>query len=280
MGKANQGEEHDNVRLVQGSHLIFPKLFEHDQAYIFQNKDDRIIFAIPYERDYTLVGTTDVLWEDDPGKVVISDKERRYLCDALNEYLRTDVSPAQAVWDYSGVRPLYDDHKSDNSTVTRDYVFDLEEREGAKILSIFGGKVTTYRKLAEHALEKLEIGEGPGWTADKALPGGDFDAMGFEQLLGEFAREYAWADKDMLRRLIRAYGTRTRKLLEGVTSANGLGEHLGGDLYARELEYLCEAEFVNSAEDALWRRSKLGLHLDDAAKDKVARWFEARGGSQ
>ena len=158
--------------------------------------------------------------------------------------------------------------------------FDLEEREGAKILSIFGGKVTTYRKLAEHALEKLEIGEGPGWTADKALPGGDFDAMGFEQLLGEFAREYAWADKDMLRRLIRAYGTRTRKLLEGVTSANGLGEHLGGDLYARELEYLCEAEFVNSAEDALWRRSKLGLHLDDAAKDKVARWFEARGGSQ
>jgi glycerol-3-phosphate dehydrogenase len=280
MGKANQGEEHDNVRLVQGSHLIFPKLFEHDQAYIFQNKDDRIIFAIPYERGYTLVGTTDVLWEDDPAKVVISDKERQYLCDALNEYLRTDVSPDQAVWDYSGVRPLYDDHKSDNSTVTRDYVFDLEEREGAKILSIFGGKVTTYRKLAEHALEKLEIGEGPGWTADKALPGGDFDPMGFEQLVDDFAREHSWADKDMLRRMLRAYGTRTRRLLEGVTSANGLGEHLGGDLYARELEYLCEAEFVNSAEDALWRRSKLGLHLDDAARGKVGKWFEARGEAQ
>ena len=280
LGKANQGPPENNVRMVQGSHLIFPKLFDHDRSYIFQNKDDRIIFAIPYERDYTLVGTTDVLWEDDPAKVAISDAEKQYICDAANEYLRTDVSPDQAVWDYSGVRPLYDDHSSDNSTVTRDYVFDLEDREGAKILSIFGGKITTYRKLAEHALEKLEIGAGDGWTADKPLPGGDFAPLGFDKLVEDFHAQYSWADKAMLHRLLRAYGTRVHTILEGVTSVNGLGEHLGGDLYARELEYLCDAEFVTSAEDALWRRSKLGLHLDETARAKVETWFDARKGPQ
>jgi glycerol-3-phosphate dehydrogenase len=280
LGKANQGEAENNLRLVQGSHLIFPKLFEQPEAYIFQNKDDRIIFAIPYERDFTLVGTTDVLWEDDPAKVAISTQEKQYICDAVNEYLRTDVSPDQAVWDYSGVRPLYDDHKSDNSTVTRDYVFDLDDHDGAKVLSIFGGKITTYRKLAEHALDKLGVNGNSGWTADQPLPGGDFDPMQFDQLLSDFKNQYSWADEQMLHRLLRAYGTRAHKLLEGVTSVNGLGEHLGGDLYARELEYLCDQEFVRSAEDALWRRSKLGLHLEEAAQAKVASWFEAREASQ
>jgi len=279
LGKAKHGEHKDHVRLVQGSHLIFPKLFDHDEAYIFQNRDDRIIFAVPYEQDFTLVGTTDVLWEDDPAKVTISDAERQYICDALNEYLRVDVTPDQAVWDYSGVRPLYDDHKSDNSTVTRDYVFDLDEADGAQVLSIFGGKITTYRKLAEHALEKLEIA-GEGWTADKALPGGDFDPMQFDQLVRDFQKQYAWADGRMLRRLLRAYGTRVHMLLGGVTSANGLGEHLGGDLYARELEYLCEHEFAREAEDVLWRRSKLGLHLNEAAHTKVASWFANRKAAQ
>lgn len=279
LGKAKTGEHKDHVRLVQGSHLIFPKLFEHNEAYIFQNRDNRIIFAVPYEQDFTLVGTTDVLWEDDPAKVAISDAERQYLCDALNEYLRVDVTPDQAVWDYSGVRPLYDDHKSDNSTVTRDYVFDLDEAGGASVLSIFGGKITTYRKLAEHALEKLEV-KGEGWTADKALPGGDFDPMQFDQLVDDFQKQYAWADGRMLRRLLRAYGTRVHTLLDGVTSANGLGEHLGGDLYARELEYLCEHEFAREAEDVLWRRSKLGLHLDEAAHAKVASWFSGRKAAQ
>ncbi|MEO1221069.1 MAG: glycerol-3-phosphate dehydrogenase [Pseudomonadota bacterium] len=280
LGKANQGKAENNLRLVQGSHLIFPKLFDHSQAYIFQNKDDRIIFAIPYERDYTLVGTTDVLWEDDPAKVAISDQEKQYICDAVNEYLRTDVSPDEAIWAYSGVRPLYDDHKSDNSTVTRDYVFDLDDHDGAKVLSIFGGKITTYRKLAEHALEKLGVNDRSGWTADTVLPGGDFDPMEFDDLHSDFEKQYSWASEEMLHRFLRAYGTRTHKLLEGVTSVNGLGEYLGGDLYARELEYLCEHEFALTAEDVLWRRSKLGLHLDDAARAKVASWFEARGEEQ
>ncbi|MEP0393295.1 MAG: glycerol-3-phosphate dehydrogenase [Erythrobacter sp.] len=272
LGKAKEGTHKDHVRLVQGSHLIFPKLFDHDEAYIFQNRDNRIIFAVPYEHEYTLVGTTDVLWKEDPAKVAISDAEKQYICDAVNEYLRVDVTPDQAVWDYSGVRPLYDDHKSDNSTVTRDYVFDLDEEQGARVLSIFGGKITTFRKLAEHALEKLELG-GEGWTADKPLPGGDFDPMQFDQLVGEFQRQYGWMDERMLRRLLRAYGTRVHKLLDGVTSVSGFGEHLGGDLYARELEYLCEHEFVREADDALWRRSKLGLHLDKDAHAKVAAWF-------
>ncbi|MEM1053837.1 MAG: glycerol-3-phosphate dehydrogenase, partial [Pseudomonadota bacterium] len=276
LGNAKQTDSESNLRLVQGSHLIFPRLFDHDRAYIFQNKDNRIIFAIPYERDFTLVGTTDVLWEDDPAKVEISAQEKHYLCDALNEYLRTDVTPEQAVWDYSGVRPLYDDHKSNNSTVTRDYVFDLEKRNGAKILSIFGGKITTYRKLAEHALEKLGVDGGAGWTAENALPGGDFDPMQFERLLADLQNQYLWADEQMLRRLLRAYGTRMHTVLDGVTSKNGLGEHLGGDLYACELNYLCEHEFAQEPDDILWRRSKLGLHLDDAAHAKVASWFATR----
>ncbi|WP_298301838.1 glycerol-3-phosphate dehydrogenase [uncultured Erythrobacter sp.] len=273
LGKSGTGGEEDNVRLVKGSHLIFPKLFDHDRSYIFQNRDDRIIFAIPYEQDYTLVGTTDVLFTGNPGEVQISEEEKRYICDAANEYLRTDVSPDQAVWDYAGVRPLYDDHKSDNSTVTRDYVFDLDEENGAQILSIFGGKITTYRKLAEHALQKLELDIKSSWTADAALPGGDFDPMQFDRVLDDLQTQYPWAERPMLRRLLRAYGTRVHTMLDGVTSANGLGEHLGGTLYARELEYLCEHEFAREAEDVLWRRSKLGLHLDDAAQAKVASWF-------
>nr|ATE86697.1 alpha galactosidase II [Gracilariopsis lemaneiformis] len=280
LGKANKGASENNVRLVKGSHLIFPKLFDQAEAYIFQNKDDRIIFAIPYERDYTLVGTTDVLYQDDPAKVAISEAEKQYICDAANEYLRTDISPDQAVWDYSGVRPLYDDHKSDNSTVTRDYVFDLDEDEGASILSIFGGKITTYRKLAEHALEKLEISDGRSWTADEALPGGDFDPMRFDAVLADLQAQYPWVDQRMMHRLLRAYGTRVHALLDNITSVNGLGEHLGGDLYARELEYLCDAEFAQDADDVLWRRSKLGLHLDEAARAKVKSWFETRERAQ
>jgi glycerol-3-phosphate dehydrogenase len=277
LGEASEGEAQDNVRLVKGSHLIFPKLFDHEEGYIFQNRDNRIIFAIPYERDYTLVGTTDVLYQDDPAKVAISDAEKQYICDAANEYLRTNVTPDQAVWDYSGVRPLYDDHKSDNSTVTRDYVFDLDDQNGAPILSIFGGKITTYRKLAEHALEKLDIGAGASWTADEPLPGGGFDPMQFDQLVADFQTQYPWANPRMIHRFARAYGTQVHTLLDGVTSENGLGEHFGGDLYARELEYLEAHEFARAADDVLWRRSKLGLHLDAETRDKVARWFEGRG---
>jgi len=160
LGRAIPREDHDNLRLVKGSHLIFPRLFEGDHCYIFQNKDDRIIFAIPYERDFTLVGTTDVGFEGDPSDITITEEESDYICDAANEYLRVDISPEQAVSSYAGVRPLYDDSSTSNSTVTRDYVFELDRGESENeppLLSIFGGKITTYRKLAEHALGKLGV---------------------------------------------------------------------------------------------------------------------------
>ena len=278
LGRAVSGEAKANLRLVKGSHLIFPKLFDGDHCYIFQNKDDRIVFAIPYEREFTLVGTTDVGFEGDPSGIKISDGEARYICDAVNEYLRVDVSPDQAVWSYSGVRPLYDDSSASNSTVTRDYVFELDRGEdgnGPPLLSIFGGKITTYRKLAEHALEKLGHGTWD-WTANEPLPGGDFSVEQFDYRLSQLQKRYHRIPRETLHRLFRAYGTRIRPMLGAAQGLDDLGQHLGGDLYARELEYLVDHEFVTSANDALWRRSKLGLHLDEASRARVHDWFEQR----
>ncbi len=278
LGRALPTESHHNLRLVKGSHLIFPKLYEGDHCYIFQNKDDRIIFAIPYEHDFTLVGTTDVTFEGDPSGIDISTEEGRYICNAANEYLRVDVSPDQAVSSYAGVRPLYDDRSSSNSTVTRDYVFEVDNGDDGKappILSIFGGKITTYRKLAEHALEKLGYSEWD-WTAKKPLPGGDFGVEEFEEKLEWLQSRKPHIPPVMLKRLFRAYGTRTENILGTAVSTSELGEHFGGDLYEAELRYLVENEFAASAEDVLWRRSKLKLHLDEAAQAKVEHWFEAR----
>lgn len=271
---AQPGSNHTNLRLVKGSHLVFPKLFEGNHAYIFQNRDNRIVFAIPYEREYTLVGTTDVLFKDDPNLVKISDEEKLYICDAINEYLREDVTPEDAVWDYAGVRPLYDDHRSDNSTVTRDYVFDLDETGGAPILSIFGGKITTYRKLAEHALEKLGMAKSDSWTGVTSLPGGDIDPARFDHFFAENMVKYPWFGPEGVRRLCRAYGTNIDRILGGANRLEDLGEHFARDLYETELRYLMEHEFARDAEDALWRRSKLGLHLEKAAQERVAAWFE------
>ena len=277
LGKALPGEAHQNLRLVKGSHLIFPKLFEGRHCYIFQNRDNRIVFAIPYEHEFTLVGTTDVLFTGDPDHVEISAEEARYICDAVNEYLRVDVSPEQAVSSYSGVRPLYDDKSSSNSTVTRDYVFELDEANGAPpILSIFGGKITTYRKLAEHALEKLG-GFGTGsWTANEPLPGGAIDPARFDEFFVQCVTRYPWFGPEGLRRLARAYGTRIDRVLGNAEGLQDLGQHMGGDLYEAELAYLVGEEFASTAEDVLWRRSKLGLHLDNAAQQRVADWFAAR----
>ncbi|NVE93286.1 glycerol-3-phosphate dehydrogenase [Altererythrobacter lutimaris] len=275
LGLAKPGNNQRNLRLVKGSHLIFPKLYEGRHAYIFQNKDDRIVFAIPYEREFTLVGTTDVLFKEDPNTVAISDEERAYICDAVNEYLRVDVTPDQAVSDYSGVRPLYEDNASDNSTVTRDYVFALDE-DGPPILSIFGGKITTYRKLAEHALEKLGLGDGESWTAEADLPGGDIDPARFDEFFVQCVTRYPWFGPDGTIRLARAYGTRISQILGDANGLEDLGKHFGGDLYEAELRYLVEHEFVTTAEDVLWRRSKLELHLDETAKAKIRDWFSRR----
>ena len=274
--RAIPAREHHNLRLVKGSHLVFPRLFEGRHAYIFQNKDNRIVFAIPYEGEFTLVGTTDMLFSGDPDEVAISEEEKHYICDAINEYLRKPVTPDNALWDYSGIRPLYDDKSKDNSTVTRDYVFELDEDAGAPVLSIFGGKITTYRKLAEHALEKLGFGKGQSWTANTPLPGGEIDPARFDHFLAEKLALYPWFGPESVLRLTRAYGTRIDEILGDAQNHADLGQHMGGDLYEAELRYLSQEEFARSAEDVLWRRSKLGLHLDDESQKRVVGWFAKR----
>ena len=273
LGKAAPDKAHENLRLVKGSHLIFPRLFDGDHAYIFQNGDGRIVFAIPYEREFTLCGTTDQSFSGDPSGIDISDEEAVYICNAINEYLRHDVAPEDAVWSYAGVRPLYDDKSSSDSTVTRDYVFEVDAEGGAPILSIFGGKITTYRKLAEHALHKLKVLGRECWTADEPLPGGDIDVEHFDRFLSDACARYAWFPPAGVRRLARAYGTRMDRILGEARGLDDLGAHMGGDLYAAELDYLCREEFALQADDVLWRRSKLGLHLDADARGRVAEWF-------
>ncbi len=279
LGRALPEEAHQNLRLVKGSHLIFPRLFEGEHCYIFQNRDNRIIFAIPYEGDFTLVGTTDQSFEGDPAGIDISAAEATYICQAANEYLRTDICPEEAVASYAGVRPLYENNAGSNSTVTRDYQFELDvgnSGDEPPILSIFGGKITTYRKLAEHALEQLPGFSGPSWTADKPLPGGDFEATEFEAFLAAMQSRYPFLPPAMTRRLARAYGTRMEALIGDRQGLNDLGERLGGDLYEAELIYLVETEFAGTAKDVLARRSKFHLHLTPAEQDRVRSWFADR----
>ncbi len=277
VNQVHPGRNERNVRLVKGSHIVTHTLYDGDHCYIFQNPDDRIIFAIPYENDYTLIGTTDLSYQGDQGKVEISEEEIDYLCAAASEYFSKPVTRDQIAWTYAGVRPLYEDNASNNSTVTRDYTFDLDGRDGEPpILSIFGGKITTYRKLAEHALDKLGDYTGEKhapWTKDAALPGGDIPGADFDRFLAEQSTLYPWLPAPHLRRLARAYGTRVETLLDGAASIEGLGTHFGAGLYEAELRYLIAHEFVQSADDILWRRSKLGLHLSSAEQEAVKTWF-------
>lgn len=268
-----------HLRLVKGSHIIVPRAYSGDHAYIFQQADDRIVFAIPYERDFTLIGTTDLLYEGDLDHVEIAAEEREYLREAATRYLRSGITEEDIVHTYSGVRPLYEDNAKSNSTVTRDYVFEIDADGGAPILSVYGGKITTYRKLAEHALEKLaDHAEIPsqGWTAHAPLPGGDIEKGDFAKFLWKASDRFSWVPPEMLLRLCRAYGTRIDRVLSDAQSLDELGTHLGGDLYEAELHYLVDCEYARSAEDVLWRRSKLGLHLSDETQESVREWFSSR----
>ena len=276
LGRALPDETHKNLRLVKGSHLIFPRLFEGDHCYIFQNRDDRIIFAIPYEGEFTLVGTTDQLFRGDPAGIDISPEEADYICDAANEYLRTSISPEDAVASFAGVRPLYENNASTNSTVTRDYQFEVDRGDGndaPTLLSIFGGKLTTYRKLAEHALSELGV-TGDSWTADVSLPGGDFPVEETDKRLAQFQQRYDWFPSDGIRRLFRAYGTAITDILGDAKGTDQLGTHFGGSLYEAELKYLVRSEFARSADDVLRRRSKLYLHLSAEEQKAVHDWFD------
>jgi len=259
-----------NVRLVQGSHIVVRKLYDHDRCYIFQNADGRIVFAIPYEDDFTLIGTTDRDYEGDPAGVAITPGEIDYLCAAASEYFERPVTAADVVWTYSGVRPLYDDGASKAQEATRDYVLKVDAEGGAAIVNIFGGKITTYRRLAEAVMEKIGglIGaRGAPWTAKGTLPGGDFPVEGFEALVGRLRAAHPFLAERHARRLARHYGTRAFAMLAEVDRAEALGRRFGADLYECEVVYLMTQEWARSADDVLWRRSKLGLSIsrDEAA---------------
>lgn len=274
-----------HVRLVQGSHIVVPKLYDHDRAYIFQNADGRIVFAIPYQRDFTLIGTTDRDYEGDPSAVKATPEEIAYLCDAVSAYFAKPVKPSDVVWTFSGVRPLYDDGASEAKAATRDYVFELDTPGGAPLLSIYGGKITTYRRLSEEALEKLEpYLKGnlakEGWTAHSTLPGGDFAIDGGPALALELQRNYPFLSAAHALRLVHAYGTRARNVLGSARSAADLGRDFGATLTEAEVRYLMAQEWAVSAEDIVWRRSKLGLRMTAAEIAALDEWLTAHHASQ
>ncbi len=269
--------QHRSVRLVKGSHLVVRRLYDGPQAYTLQNADGRVVFAIPYEDDFTLIGTTDTPYAGDPREVRADGEEVAYLCGLISGYLKKPVSPGDAVWTYSGVRPLYDNGERSASTVTRDYVFDMDAPDGqAPLLSVFGGKLTTYRKLAEHALSKLlpvmRIGV-PAWTKGATLPGGDLPRADFEAFVAEQTRSHEYAPAPLIRRLCRSYGTRIEQLLGHARQLSDLGAEVAPQVYEAELDLMRREEWARTGDDALWRRSKLGLHLDAQGRAKVQAWF-------
>nr|USU30572.1 glycerol-3-phosphate dehydrogenase [Methylobacterium sp. OTU13CASTA1] len=254
------------IRLVQGSHIVVPALFTHERAYLFQNGDGRIVFAIPYEGDFTLIGTTDRDYADDPAQVAAGPEEIAYLCDAASRWFRAPVRPEHVVRSFSGVRPLHDDGAGAAQAATRDYRLDLNAPDGeAPLLSVFGGKITTYRRLAEHALDRLKThlpaALAPPWTAGSTLPGGDFSRDGMPTLVARLRGAAPWLAPGHAARLAGAYGTRAREILGTATAPAGLGEVFGADLTRAEVDYLVRVEWARTAEDILWRRSKLGLRV-------------------
>ncbi|MGC1506454.1 MAG: glycerol-3-phosphate dehydrogenase [Sulfitobacter sp.] len=266
----------EGVRLVRGSHIVTRKLYDHDKCYFFQGTDGRIIFTIPYENDFTLIGTTDAEHEDVETKPVCTPEEQDYLIDFASKYLKTPVSKDDIIWSYSGARPLYDDGATTATAATRDYVLKLDQSAGAPILNVFGGKITTYRRLAESALEKIapffsQIKQP--WTAGVPLPGGDFPVDGVAALTKKLRKEYPFLDDRWAARLIKAYGTEAFAVLGDVKSAEELGENFGANLTEYEVLWLIEKEFARCAEDVVWRRSKLGLRMTPQEISLLDEWM-------
>ncbi len=262
------------MRLVRGSHIVVRKLFDHPYAYFFQLADGRIFFAIPYERDFTLIGTTDL--DHTAGEpIVASAEEIAYLCEGASGYFKTAITPADVVWTYSGVRPLVDDGSGKPESATRGYRLDLSDQEaGAPLLSVYGGKITTYRHLAEEAVDlmagRLPALSGKAWTRSRALPGGDFPLDGLEPLKAALTARYPFLDAGTVDRVARAYGTRAESWLNGAEGWQALGKNFGAGLTAAEVEFLRSEEWAESAEDILWRRTKLGLRLSAAEQKELA----------
>ncbi|RIY01861.1 glycerol-3-phosphate dehydrogenase [Aureimonas flava] len=269
-----------NIRLVQGSHIVMRRLFDHDRAYIFQNADGRIIFAIPYERDFTLVGTTDRDYAGDPADAAISEEETAYLLKAASEYFAEPLRREDIVWSFSGVRPLFDDHASKAQEATRDYVLKVDAAGGVPVLNIFGGKITTYRRLSEDVLDAVEkaLGaKGRPWTGKAALPGGDFAVDGLDALDARLAEAAPALSPDTRARLVRAYGTEAIAMADeaGPGGRADWGRDLGHGLTEREVSWLVRHEWARTVEDVLWRRSKLGLRF---GPDEVAGLEDVMGG--
>ena len=275
LSEATPARSERSVRLVKGSHIVVPKLFAHRFAYIFQNIDRRIVFAIPYEEEFTLIGTTDVDYHGKPGEVHIEEAEVAYLCDTVNRYFARKVTPAEVVWSYSGVRPLLDDKAGDPSSVTRDYKLEME-REDAPLLSVFGGKITTYRRLSETAVDQLAHAlnfRSRPWTAKAHLPGGDLPGGSLARFLRNVERRYPWLPATLRTRYARSYGTRIDRVIGNARTLADLGEEVLPQIYASEIDYLRREEWARTAEDILWRRTKLGLHLPSGAAETLDAWL-------
>jgi glycerol-3-phosphate dehydrogenase len=280
VGMVSEGVLRDSarppVRLVKGSHIVVPKLFEHDEAYLLQTSDRRVVFALPFERDFTLIGTTDEDFQADPAAAAPSADEITYLCRTVNAYFRTAIEPTDIVWAYAGVRSLHDDGEARPEDVTRDYHLALDEGfRRAPLLTIYGGKITTYRRLAEAALGRLAhfFRMHPAWTAGAPLPGGDFVHDGAEALTARAMRTWPFLQADHARRLVRAYGTRIERVLGAATTADAVGPWLGADLTGAEVRYLMTQEWAQTEEDVLWRRSKLGLRLSAPQREALGRFM-------
>ncbi len=269
------------ARLDKGSHIVVRRLFDHDRGYIFETRDGRFVFALPFERDFTLIGTTDQGFAGDPSGIKPGADEITYLCGVANEHFRAGVSPADVVWSFAGVRSLYDDGSKKAQDVTRDYVLSLDERDRvAPLLSVYGGKITTYRRLAEHALDRLAhvIEAGTAWTKDSHLPGGEFPPDGVEALVAKTRNSRPFLSEGHARRLVRAYGTRVERILGPARRLEDLGPCLGADLTAVEVRYLMEREWAQTEEDVLWRRTKLGLRFSPEERERLANFMAAMVG--
>jgi glycerol-3-phosphate dehydrogenase len=286
--KLHTTERTRNIRLVQGSHIIVPKIYQHDRCYIFQNKDDRIIFAIPYHDNFTLIGTTDHEYDGDPSETKITQSEIKYLCDSANEYFTDKIKLEDIVGTFAGVRSLYNDGASKAQEATRDYVLrvDRPNPKVAPMINVFGGKITTYRRLAESMMERIEgllekSSDGGSntykgkWTKNAPLPGGDFAIDDFDKLCNNLQKTYAFISKQEARRYIKLYGTRAKGVLNDSKSYDDLGKPFSNGLYQAEVEYLIKTEWAITAEDILWRRTKLGLLFNEKEKQALGKWLDS-----
>jgi glycerol-3-phosphate dehydrogenase len=271
------------VRLVKGSHIVVPRLFEHGSGYVLQAEDRRVVFALPFERNFTLVGTTDIDFAGDPNLIGPSPEEIQYLCDVVNSYLRSAITPEDVVWSFAGVRSLHDDHAGAAQDATRDYALMFDAGAGeAPQLTVYGGKITTFRRLAEAALERLEcmFDMGPPWTTSAPLPGGDFDHGEFDARVEQATRRWPFLPSDQIQRLFCAYGTKLDEVMGQALTRDDIGPFFGPDLFAAEVRYLMSREWAETAEDVLWRRSKLGLTVGKAEQEALARFMAEETGRQ